>query len=90
MSSMRDELVEVWRTNNRNHLFLIDNISTAGMKHSLSSRGGRDVARQFAHLHDVRIYHLEKCAKDLAADLTKFQSKGAPTVTPSKAQLKKR
>ncbi len=90
MSSMRDELVEVWRTNNRIHLFRINNISVSDLKRSLSSRGGRDVARQFAHLHDVRIYHLKKSAKDLAADLTKFQSKGAPTVTPSKAQLKKR
>ena len=89
MSSMRDELVEAWRTNNRINLFLIDKISTAGLKRSLSSRGGRDVARQFAHLHDVRIYHLEKRAKDIATGLTKFQSKGAPTVTPSKAQLKK-
>ncbi len=89
MSSMRDELVEAWRTNNRINLFLIDKISTAGLKCSLSSRGGRDVARQFAHLHDVRIYHLEKRAKDLANGLAKFQSKGAPTVTPTKAQLKK-
>ena len=89
MSSIRDELVEAWRTNNRINLFLIDKISKAGLTSSLSSRGGRDVARQFAHLHDVRIYHLEKRAKDLATGLVKFQSKGAPTVTPSKAQLKK-
>lgn len=86
---MLDELLEAWRTNNRINLFLLDNISAAGLKSTLSTRGGRDVARQFAHLHDVRIYHLEKRAKDLAVGLTKFQSKGGDKVVPKKAELKK-
>jgi uncharacterized damage-inducible protein DinB len=86
---VRDELVEAWRTNNRINSFLLDHISAAGMKCTLSERGGRDVARQFAHLHDVRIYHLDKRAKDLAKGLTKFQTKGAETATPKKAELKK-
>ena len=86
---MRDELIEAWRTNNRINLFLIDHISPAGMKCTLSKRGGREVARQFAHLHDVRIYHLEKRAKDLSVGLTKFQSKGGDKVIPKKAELKK-
>jgi uncharacterized damage-inducible protein DinB len=86
---MHEELLEAWRTNNRINLFLIDHISTPGMKCTLSKRGGREVARQFAHLHDVRIYHLEKRAKDLSADLTKFQSKGSDKVIPKKAELKK-
>ena len=47
-----------------------------------------DVARQFAHLHDVRIYQLQNRAKDLATGLEKFQSKGAPTVSPGKAELR--
>jgi uncharacterized damage-inducible protein DinB len=82
-------LVEAWRTNNRIHLFLIDRIKATGMKCSLSKRGGRDVARQFAHIHDVRLYHLEKRANDLLAGLEKFQSKDTPTVSPTKAELKK-
>jgi len=86
---MHEELLEAWRTNNRINIFLIDHISTPGMKCTLSKRGGREVARQFAHLHDVRIYHLEKRAKDLSADLTKFQSKGSDKVIPKKAELKK-
>jgi uncharacterized damage-inducible protein DinB len=81
----RDELIEAWRTNNRINLFLIDKISREGMKCTLSKRGGRDVARQFAHLHYVRVYQLEGRAKDLAAGLEKFESK----VSPTKAQLKK-
>ena len=86
---MREEIVEAWRTNNRINLFLIDEISAAGMKCTLSKRGGREVARQFAHLHDVRIYQLEKRARDLSEGLVRFQSKGAKAVVPSKAQLRK-
>ncbi len=82
---MRDELVEAWRTNNRINLYLIDQISDEGMRCSLSKRGGRDVARQFAHLHNVRLWHLENRAKDLSKGLVQFETK----VTPSKAELVK-
>ena len=47
------------------------------------------MARQFAHLHDVRVYHLEQRAKDLSMGLTKFQSKSADKVIPKKSELKK-
>ena len=83
--TMRDELLEAWRTNNRINLFLIDTINEAGMKSTLSKRGGRDVARQFAHIRDIRVWHLDKRAKDLAQGLKKFETK----VSPSKAQLRK-
>ena len=82
---MHDELLEAWRTNNRINLFLIDRISAAGMKCTLSRRGGRDVALQFAHIHNVRVWHLEKRAKDLSKGLPKFESK----VSPKKTELKK-
>ena len=80
---MLDELLEAWHTNNRINLYLIERISNAGMKCSLSKRGGRDVARQFAHLHNVRAWHLGKRAKDLAQGLETFETK----VTPTKVQL---
>lgn len=66
---MLDELLEAWRTNNRINLFLIDRISDEGMRCTLSKRGGRNVARQFAHLHNVRVWHLEGRARDLATGL---------------------
>ena len=59
-----DDLLEAWQTNNRINLFLLDRISDEGMRCTLSTRGGRDVARQFAHMHDVRLHHLEKRAPD--------------------------
>lgn len=74
----RDELTEAWRTNHRINLFLLEGISEEGLRATLSKRGGRDVARQFAHMHDVRRYHLEKRTKDLAEGLRKFASKVSP------------
>ena len=81
---MSEELLEAWRTNNRINLFLLDHISDAGMKCTLSKRGGRDVARQFAHLHNVRVWQLDKRAKELAKGLVVFETK----MTPSKPQLR--
>ena len=39
-----------WRLNNAINLRLIDAI----MRSTMSTRGGRDVARQFVHLHNVQ------------------------------------
>jgi uncharacterized damage-inducible protein DinB len=81
------EVVEAWRTNDRINRILIDAVADEGWTATLSTRGGRDVGRQFAHLHDVRLYHLEKRAKDLAEGLEKFASKDAPARTPSKEEV---
>jgi uncharacterized damage-inducible protein DinB len=75
---MLEEILEAWRTNNRINLLLLDHISEEGLRCTLSKRGGRDVARQFAHMHDVRVYHLEKRAKDLAEGIAVFRSKDSP------------
>lgn len=82
--NLREELLEAWRTNNRINLYLIDHIDEAGMKCTLSKRGGRDVARQFAHIHNNRVWQLEGRAKDLAEELVKFETK----VSPPKLELK--
>lgn len=83
--SAREELVEAWRTNQRINRLLIEAIPPEGLKCTLSTRGGRDVAGQFAHLHNVRVWHLEKRAKDLVDGLAVFPAKTSPT----KAQLLK-
>lgn len=75
---MLEDLLEAWRTNNRINLFLIDHISDEGLRCTLSQRGGRDVGRQFAHMHNVRVSHLENRARDLAEGLTLFETKEQP------------
>jgi uncharacterized damage-inducible protein DinB len=82
---MREDLLEAWRTNNHINLLLIDTVEDAGMACTLSKRGGRDVSRQFAHMHNVRVWHLQKRAKDLAKGLSVFQTK----VSPGKPELRK-
>jgi uncharacterized damage-inducible protein DinB len=80
---MSDEPLEAWRTNNRINLYLLERISDQGLRCTLSTRGGRDVARQFGHMHDVRLWQLHKRARDLAKGLVKFPTRASP----SRAQL---
>ncbi len=85
MEDAIEQLLEAWRTNNRINLMLIERIAPGGMKDTLSKRGGRGVAGELAHMHNNRVWQLERRAKDLAEGLEIF-----PTGTvPSKAQLKK-
>ncbi|MCK5448483.1 MAG: hypothetical protein KAJ43_10080 [Gemmatimonadetes bacterium] len=76
---MCDDLLEVWRTNNRISLHLIDRISDAGMHCTMSKRGGRGISGQLGHIHNVRVWHLEKRARDLAEGLVTFQAKQVPS-----------
>ncbi len=78
MTDLREQLIEAWRTNNRINLFLIDRITDDGMKCTLSTRGGRNVVRQFAHMHNVRVGHLEVAARDLSKGLYKFETQEEP------------
>ena len=82
-----EQLLEAWRTNNRINLLLLEEIDDEGLRCTLSRRGGRDVARQFAHLHDVRLHHLGERAPDLADGLERFQQKGRPPVSPGRPEL---
>ncbi len=66
-------------------MLLIDKITDEGMLQTLSKRGGRGVAGEFAHMHNNRVWHLQKRAKDLAEGLSVFETKSVPT----KAQLRK-
>jgi uncharacterized damage-inducible protein DinB len=85
-AELLDQLVEAWETNNRITLMLVDGISKDGMADTLSTRGGRDVSRQLAHLHMNRLRQLVgKGGKDLAEGLVEFESKEQP----SAAKLKK-
>jgi uncharacterized damage-inducible protein DinB len=74
-----DHLLEAWMTNHRINVMVLKALSPDALRSTLSTRGGRDVARQFAHLHNVRIWHLEKRARELAEGLTAFESKDSPS-----------
>ena len=82
---MTEQLLEAWRVNNRINLYLLDHISEEGMKSTTSTRGGRDVARQLAHVHNNRIYWLENHGPRGAAEgLQMFDG----NYSPSKDELR--
>jgi uncharacterized damage-inducible protein DinB len=82
-----DALLQVWRTNCAINRKILGAIDQDGLAASLSTRGGRTVARQFAHLHDIRLYHLQKRAPPLARGSAAFARKGAPKSEPSRTAL---
>ncbi len=84
---MGDELVTAWKLNQKILLKLIDAIDAEGMAATLSTRGGRDVARQLAHLQYVRVYQLKSRAKSLAEGATLFDPKESPSKKELKAAL---
>ena len=82
---MLDQLVEAWQINHRVTLRLLSALSDEALRATLSTRGGRDVARQLAHVHEVRLTFAEITAKtNREAKLPHF-AKGE---TPDKKQLK--
>ncbi len=64
-----NDLAETWLINNRVNLRLLDGLSDEGLAATLSTRGGRTVGQQLAHLVWLRRYKLERSDKSLAADL---------------------
>lgn len=62
---MKDQLHEAWRTNNKIDLLFIELIDDEDMNKTLSTRGGRTVYQQLAHLHNIRMQWLDIAAKDI-------------------------
>lgn len=81
---MKKELIAAWRANQQMNLIVLESVSAEGMVATLSKRGGRGVAGELAHIHNNRVWQLEKRAKDLAEGLEKF----ATGVAPNKRELK--
>ena len=86
---MKQQIIETWFINHRVNLMLIDAITNEGMKCTLSKRGGRNVALQFAHIHNNRIYRFENYAKDLLEGLGRIDPEGTVTKSILKKSLKK-
>jgi uncharacterized damage-inducible protein DinB len=75
---MLEQILDTWGINHRVNLLLIDRISAAGLRSTLSARGGRDVARQFAHMHDVRVRWLDQGTSKRGTRLAAFPAKASP------------
>ena len=60
---MLEQLVESWQINHRVTLRLLNALSDQELQATLSTRGGRNVARQLAHVHEVRLTFAEITSK---------------------------
>ncbi len=79
-----EQLVETWQINHRVTLKLLGTLSDEALRVTLSTRGGRDIARQLAHVHEVRVVHAELTSRtNRSAKLPHF-AKGE---SPSKKHL---
>lgn len=65
------QLVDTWQINNRINLYLLEAIAEEHLTDELTSKG-RDVGKQFGHIHNVRLMWLKAAAPDLNAKQTKI------------------
>jgi uncharacterized damage-inducible protein DinB len=68
---MEEQLLDTWKINNRVDLYLLDAIATEALAFSVAK--GRNVAQQFAHIHNVRLMWLKSSAPDLLEGLEKIE-----------------
>jgi len=78
MTAIEKQIIESWCIHNGFMLKTIAAISEEALQSTLSTRGGRDVARQLAHLHNVRVWRLKAFAKKSTLKLTEFDKKESP------------
>ena len=78
MQDVPEQVIESWYTNNRINLMLIDHISDEGLSCTLSRRGGRNVIRQFGHLHNNRVWGMQRRARHLSEALHVFETHDEP------------
>jgi uncharacterized damage-inducible protein DinB len=83
MSNIEQQIIDTWRVHQQSMVFMLKNIKDEAFGASLSTRGGRDVARQLAHVHNVRVSHVQSFAKKAGLPLAAFDKNDSP----SKARL---
>lgn len=83
---MLEQLVESWQINHRVTLKLLNALSDEALNATLSTRGGRNVARQLAHVHEVRLTFAEITSKTNRLVKLPHFARGE---TPTKNELQK-
>ena len=74
MTKVDTQIIQTWRIHNRTFLFMIENIPNDGFSATLSTRGGRDVSRQLAHMHMLRVKRLGSFAKKTGLKIIHFDN----------------
>lgn len=76
---MKEQIIETWNIHNRTMLFFIANMPDEAFSATLSKRGGRDIARQLAHVIAVRLYRLESWMKKTGTHIAEFDKDYSPS-----------
>jgi uncharacterized damage-inducible protein DinB len=84
---MMSTLAEAWRRNNEKNLFLLDAVPAKALAARYSDRT-RTVASQFAHMHNVRVYHLQRLRAKHLGKLETFPRGAQPAKKELRATLK--
>ncbi len=82
MPVKESSLATAWQRNTDANLFLLDHLTEKSLEHRYSPRT-RTVAAQLAHMHNVRLYHLQKRGPEYLGKLQTFE-RGAQ---PSRVQI---
>lgn len=90
MSDILGDVIEAWKIHNDINLFILDWVPDEGLeavtllKTGKPSRG-RNVARIFSHMHEVRCSRLERAG--LSGDLPRFEGREVPERTSLREAL---
>ena len=68
---MEEQILDTWRIHNRVHFYLLDAITPEALAASLAK--GRNVAEEFAHIHNNRLSWLKAAAPELLEGLAKLE-----------------
>jgi uncharacterized damage-inducible protein DinB len=83
-----NDLIDTWQINNRINLYLLDAVKEEHLDDLPAGSKGRNVGKQFAHLHNVRLMWLKAAAPDIHATQAKIEDTGI-SKKMLKDQLKK-
>jgi uncharacterized damage-inducible protein DinB len=70
------EIVDTWNISNRINLYMLEAIPVDALN-AISASKGRNVAEQFAHLHNVRLMWLKASGPELMEGLEKVEKEVA-------------
>lgn len=71
---MDEKGLDTWQIHHRITLYLLDAIAPEALS-GVATSGGRSVAEQFAHLHNIRCLWIETAASDLCVGVQKIPTK---------------
>jgi uncharacterized damage-inducible protein DinB len=74
--SPEQEIIDTWNINNRINLYMLEAIPAEALN-DVSASKGRNVAQQFAHIHNVRLMWLKGAGPEFMEGIDKIEKEAA-------------